>query len=63
MVVQSARLLNVREAAEVLSISQRTLHEITVPRGILPCVRIGKSIRYSPSTLEQFIRTQQGLQS
>jgi len=40
-------LLTSREAAEALSISNRTLWEKTAPRGPIPVVRIGTSVRYA----------------
>ena len=40
-------LLTSREAAEALSISGRTLWQMTSPRGPIPVVRIGTSVRYA----------------
>jgi len=50
-------LLSVREAAKMLAISERTLWSITAPRGPLPCVRIGRSVRYDLRDLQAFINS------
>lgn len=50
-------LLKPKAAAETLGdISERQLWAQTVPRGPIPCVRIGKCVRYSPEALQRFIR-------
>ena len=48
-------LLTPREAAQALSVSSRTLWSITRPRGDLPCVRVGRCVRYDPSDLRTWI--------
>lgn len=50
-------LLTTREAARALSLCERTLWSITAPRGPLPCVRIGGSVRYSPDDLRAYIES------
>jgi excisionase family DNA binding protein len=40
-------------AAETLSISERTLWTLTA-EGELPCVRIGKAVRYRPEALKEW---------
>jgi len=51
----AARLLiTSREAAATMSISERTLWTLTNERG-LPCVRIGRSVRYDPRDLQAWI--------
>ncbi len=50
-----ARLLTVRETAERLGISERTLWAITAPRGNLPAARIGRAVRYDPVDVAAFI--------
>lgn len=51
----AARLLiTSREAAACMSISERTLWTLT-NQGDLPCVRIGRSVRYDPRDLEAWI--------
>jgi len=52
-------LLTPREAAEALGISERKLWGLTVPRGPIPVVRIGKSVRYRPDALDHFASDQQ----
>jgi predicted DNA-binding transcriptional regulator AlpA len=54
-------LLSAREAAASLSISERTLWAVTVPRGTLPVVRIpgGRGVRYSVESLQNWIAGQE----
>ena len=47
-----------REAAQACSIPERQLWAQTHPRGPIPCVRIGNSVRYSPEALAEYIRRQ-----
>ena len=44
-------LLTAREAAAALSISARSLWGMTHPRGPIPAVRIGRSVRYDKRDL------------
>jgi excisionase family DNA binding protein len=48
-------LLRSHEAAEQLAISTATLDRFT-RSGEIPCVRVGRSIRYSTETLREWIR-------
>ena len=48
-------LMTAREAAQFLGLSERTIWEITGPRGDLPAIRIGRSVRYSRTDLADFI--------
>ncbi|MEM7210312.1 MAG: helix-turn-helix domain-containing protein [Pseudomonadota bacterium] len=41
------RLLTTREAAELLRVSDRTLYNLTQPRGPIRPVRLGGAIRYA----------------
>ena len=50
-------LLNSRDAARALAISERNLWERT-KTGEIPCVRIGRSVRYSVRDLEAWIDAQ-----
>ncbi len=52
-----ALLLDAREAASSLAISQRKLWELTNCRSI-PCVRIGRLVRYKPEDLAAWIDSQ-----
>lgn len=47
-------VLRAREASKVLSISERTLWELT-KRGAIECVQVGRSVRYSRKALAAFI--------
>jgi excisionase family DNA binding protein len=47
-------LVNRQEAAALLSISERKLWELT-NRGVTPCVRIGRAVRYRVADLEAWI--------
>ena len=47
------RLLVNREAAAILAVSERTLWELT-KRGVIECVRVGRSVRYSREALGAF---------
>jgi excisionase family DNA binding protein len=55
----SVLLLTSREAAAALAISEKKLWSITAPRGELPAVRIGRSVRYSLTALQAWIEDQQ----
>jgi excisionase family DNA binding protein len=55
-------LLTTSQAAKALSMSPRKLWELT-NRGEIPCVRIGKMLRYSPDLLRQWIVGQQSKKS
>jgi excisionase family DNA binding protein len=50
-------LLRPKEAAKALAISDRKLWSLTAGREI-PCVRIGKSVRYDPADLRTWIDSQ-----
>jgi len=54
------KLLTVAQAAELLSVSERTLWSITAPRGTVPAVRIGRLVRYELDDLLLYIRRQKG---
>jgi excisionase family DNA binding protein len=53
-------LVDVKEAARLLGVSDRTVWSVTAPRGTLPCVRVGGRVLYSPDTLREWVRSQQG---
>ena len=52
-----AALLTVREAAELLRISERTLFTLTKDRQI-PSVRVGRGVRYVEQDLARWIEAQ-----
>ena len=43
-------LLDTLEAAFALGVCQKTLWSLTVPRGPIPCVRIGRRVASTPTT-------------
>lgn len=47
-------LLRTREAAEALTIGERTLQKLT-QEGKVECIRIGRSVRYSRAALAAFL--------
>jgi excisionase family DNA binding protein len=47
-------LLLTRQAAKLLNISERTLWTLT-NEGKIPCVRVGRSVRYDPNDLRAWI--------
>ncbi len=51
-------LLTAPEAAQALSICEKTLWSNTRPRGTIPAVRIGKRVLYDPNDLAQWINLQ-----
>jgi excisionase family DNA binding protein len=53
-VTQPDLLLRPRDAARSLAISERTLWELT-RRGAIPCIRVGRAVRYDPRDLQQWI--------
>jgi hypothetical protein len=48
-------LLKTRAAAAFLSVSERALWGLTSPRGPIPAVRIGNSVRYDKRDLIAFV--------
>ena len=48
-------LLTPPEAAEVLSVSEKTLWSHTHPRGEIRATRLGRCVRYSVAELERWI--------
>ena len=52
------KLLSVREVADVLSVSTKTIYRLA-SHDQLPYVRIGKAIRFDIDRIEAFVREQQ----
>ena len=50
-------LVDTNEAARMLSIAPRTLWGLTAS-GDIPCIRIGRSVRYDPRDLRVWIEAQ-----
>ncbi|MBI2824407.1 MAG: helix-turn-helix domain-containing protein [Planctomycetia bacterium] len=59
MSVTEALLLNATQAAELLAICPKTLFNLTAPRGPIRPVRLGRAVRYSRASLEQFVAQRQ----
>jgi predicted DNA-binding transcriptional regulator AlpA len=53
-------LVTSRQAARLLSISEKTLWSLSSPRGPIPTVRVGvRSVRYSVASLRDWVSGQQ----
>lgn len=48
--------LRPKDAARALGIGQRKLWDLTVPRGPIPCLRIGVAVLYRVADLEAFLK-------
>lgn len=57
--ITTSRLFKVREAAKYLSISERTLFDLT-KEGRLPAVKFNHSVRYDIADLDTFIAAAKG---
>jgi excisionase family DNA binding protein len=55
----SARLLTAREAEKYLSVSPRKLWEMK-NTGEIPCVRLGRALRYDRQQIDAWIDRQKG---
>jgi excisionase family DNA binding protein len=53
------QLLTARAAAAALSVSERKLWAMTHPRGPIPVVKIGRSVRYPSEALRAWVAAQQ----
>jgi hypothetical protein len=53
----TALLVSPREAAKLLSISERSLWGLTSPRGPIPAIHLGRLVRYSIDDLKSTIAT------
>lgn len=53
----TSRLLTLREAAALLSVSERTVWQLGAD-GQIPQVRIGRAVRYDPADLRRWIEKQ-----
>jgi predicted DNA-binding transcriptional regulator AlpA len=54
-------LMTSREVAQMLRISERKLWSMTMPRGTIPAVQIGRSVRYCPNVIQKWIASQMAL--
>jgi predicted site-specific integrase-resolvase len=61
--VYEALCVRPKEAAKMLGISERTLWELTAPRGRIPCIKLGKGKRapvlYPVEALKRWIAESQ----
>jgi excisionase family DNA binding protein len=48
------RLLTLAEVADMLQVSQKTVQRL-VARRRLPCIRLGRVVRFSPADLLRFV--------
>ncbi len=55
------RLLNRKQVAEILEVSERTVYGLTAS-GELNAISIGRSIRYPMDNVEAFINRKRGVQ-
>jgi len=53
-------LLTARQTAKALSICEKTLWTLT-QQGEIPCVRIGRAVRYDPADLQNWIQRAKNL--
>lgn len=56
-VSEDALLVNERDAARILAISERKLWELRM-QGLIPHLRIGRAVRYDPEDLKSWINEQ-----
>ena len=58
---QNGRLLSPLEVAKYLGLSRSFVYQLA-ETGDLPCVKIGRSIRFRPRAIEQFIEDREQAQ-
>lgn len=56
------RLLTAAQAARCLAVSPKTLWTLT-SRGEIPCVRMGRSVRYDVLDLDRFIESRKSVKN
>lgn len=54
-------LLTPRDAAKAMAVCEKTLWNLTQPRGTLPAVKLGRAVRYDPADLQAFIGRMKGV--
>ena len=52
---QMSNLLNIKQVAELLNMSERTIYEYVADQKI-PYVKIGKAVRFDPDKIENWVR-------
>lgn len=53
-----APLMTLDEVAEFLNLSPRTVWGKSSPRGTIPVIQIGRSIRYCPNAIQEWMSQQ-----
>lgn len=48
------RLLSADETSKLLGVSTRTLYTLSA-QGKLPCIKVGRSVRYDPRDIDAYI--------
>ena len=51
-------LITASEAAKLLNVSEKTLWNHTSPRGSIPVIRLGRTVRYERQSLQAWIAAQ-----
>lgn len=51
---KTSGLLRAKEVAEKLSLALPTIY-MFAHRGLLPCVKLGRSVRFRPESIERFL--------
>ena len=51
-------LVDAKNASTMLNISRRTLWSKTSPRGPIPAIRIGRSVKYPVDELKKYVASQ-----
>lgn len=49
-------LIDAKEASRLLHVGYKHLFDLAA-EGVIPCIRIGRSLRFDPLRLEEFIRS------
>jgi predicted DNA-binding transcriptional regulator AlpA len=52
-----SKLMNVREVAEVSGLCEKSIWNVTAPRGDLPCVKMGTRVLYRPEDVAAWIES------
>lgn len=52
-----SRLYTAEETGKLLGVSTRTLYTLSA-RGELPCIKVGRSVRYHPDDIDAYIKKQ-----
>lgn len=52
-------LIDIRQAAELVQVSERKLWSMSSPRGPIPVVRVGKLVRYNVESLRAWAERQE----